>query len=125
LFGGNIEAMQTHGESPLRDHVDASWHERILHAQLRIENAIIMGSDTPPDWSTKPQGIYVSVQIDDANKAENIFQQLASGGHIQMALEKTFWAERFGMVQDKFGTPWMISGATAICSPSSPPTFNR
>ena len=28
---------------------------------------------------------------------------------MMMALEKTFWAERFGMVIDRFGVPWMIN----------------
>jgi PhnB protein len=31
-----------------------------------------------------------------------------------MPLDKTFWAEAFGMVVDKFGTHWMISGGQPI-----------
>jgi PhnB protein len=28
-----------------------------------------------------------------------------------MELQPTFWAERFGMLVDRFGTPWMINCA--------------
>lgn len=34
-----------------------------------------------------------------------------------MPIQRTFWAARFGMVIDRFGTPWMINGGE-----DSPPT---
>jgi PhnB protein len=27
-----------------------------------------------------------------------------------MPMQKTFWAETFGMLVDRFGTPWMVGG---------------
>jgi len=39
-----------------------------------------------------------------------VFNALSDGGKITMPIEKTFWAEAFGMLVDRFGTPWMISG---------------
>ncbi len=38
-----------------------------------------------------------------------LFTALAEGGSVQMPIEKTFFAERFGMVTDRFGVPWMIN----------------
>lgn len=34
---------------------------------------------------------------------------LAGGGTVVISLEKTFWAERFGMVVDRFAVPWLIN----------------
>jgi PhnB protein len=68
-----------------------------------------MGSDSPPEYFEQPKGMYVSLQIDDPAEAERIFHALAEGGAVRMPIEETFWATRFGMVVDRFGTPWMIN----------------
>jgi PhnB protein len=39
-----------------------------------------------------------------------VFPLLGDGGRITMPLQQTFWAQRFGAVTDRFGTPWMITG---------------
>ena len=80
-----------------------------MHTQLTLDDWAIMGSDCTPEHYDAPQGFSVSLQIPDPDKAEQIFQALAESGTIQMPLEKTFWAQRFGMVVDKFGIPWMIN----------------
>ena len=46
-----------------------------------------------------------------AAEAQRVFDALAEGGKVNMPLQKTFWAEAFGMLVDRFGTPWMINGA--------------
>jgi PhnB protein len=38
---------------------------------------------------------------------------LSEDGAVSMPLQKTFWAERFGMVVDQFGTPWMLNCGAA------------
>jgi PhnB protein len=55
------------------------------------------------------KGITVSLGIDDPAEAERIFGALAEGGTVQMPIQQTFWAARFGMLTDRFGTPWMIN----------------
>jgi PhnB protein len=51
----------------------------------------------------------MSIGLKDPAEAERIFKGLAEGGSIQMPLEKTFWAAKFGMLVDRFGIPWMIN----------------
>jgi PhnB protein len=68
-----------------------------------------MASDAPPAHSQKPQGFSVHVGVDSAAEAERIFSALEQGGKVNMPLQPTFWAERFGMLIDRFGTPWMIN----------------
>ena len=68
-----------------------------------------MGGDVAPDRYEAPKGFSLSLQIRSAGEAERIFPQLAEGGLVVVSLAKTFWAERFGMVIDRFGVPWLIN----------------
>lgn len=109
VLGGKLEAMTTHGESPIAGEVPSTWRDRVLHARLMVRGQVLMGSDAPPGHYQKPQGLYVSVQVDTPADAERVFHALAEKGTVTMPLEETFWASRFGMLVDRFGTPWMVN----------------
>ena len=113
-LGGKIEAIMTHGDSPIAKDVPATWQDRVLHARLRLGDAVLMASDSPPEYYQKPQGLYVSLQLETPAEAERIFRELSQGGSVTLPIDKTFWAERFGMLVDRFGIPWMVNceGAT-------------
>jgi PhnB protein len=68
-----------------------------------------MGSDASPQFASKPQGLCVSIQVDDPTEAERVFRDPGEGGVVQMPIGETFWARRFGMLIDKFGTPRMVN----------------
>jgi PhnB protein len=108
-LGGKIEAIMTHAGTPVEQHVPPEWRDKVLHARLKVGDFALMGSDAPPDRYAKPQGFSVSLQVEKPADAERIFQALAERGTVQMPLEKTFWAARFGMLVDRFGTPWMVN----------------
>ena len=72
-----------------------------------------MGSDAPPDRYEPMKGFSVTLGIDDPNDGERIFNALSENGTMQMPIQKTFWAARFGMLVDQFGTPWMINCESA------------
>jgi PhnB protein len=108
-LGGKVVAMQTHGESPMADKVPSGWRDRILHARLEVGEAALMGADAPPEHYQKPQGLYVSLSVAEPEDAERIFKALAENGTVQMAIQRTFWSLRFGMLVDRFGTPWMVN----------------
>lgn len=108
-LGGKIEAMMTHAGTPAEDHVPSEWRNKILHACLTVGDQALMGSDAPPDRYEKPQGFSVSLNVNAPAEAERIFHALAENGTVQMPLQQTFWAARFGMLVDRFGTPWMIN----------------
>ena len=55
------------------------------------------------------KGICVTLGIDDPNDAERIFDALSENGTMQLPIQKTLWAARFGMLVEQFGTPWMIN----------------
>ena len=67
------------------------------------------GGDARPQFASKPQGFSMSIQIDDPTEAERVFRDLGEGGVVQMSIGETFWGRRFGILVDKFGTPWMVN----------------
>jgi PhnB protein len=99
----------TFGGSPMEDRAPAEWRDKIMHARLTVGANVLMGSDAPPDRYEPMKGITVSIGVDDPAEAERIFHALAEGATVQMPIQQTFWAARFGMLTDRFGTPWMIN----------------
>jgi PhnB protein len=108
-LGGKIVAMMTYGESPMGEQTSLEQHDKIMHVQLNVGDIVLMGSDALPGYFEKPQGFNVHLQFDDVAAAERIFHALAENGTVKMSIQETFWAKRFGMLVDKFGTPWMIN----------------
>ena len=109
VLGGTIDRMQTHGDSPMKDHVPPNWQDKIMHATLNVDGKTLMGSDAPAEHYTPAQGIYVSVGVPTAAEGARIFKALAEGGKVSMPFSQTFWSPGFGMLVDRFGTPWMIN----------------
>jgi PhnB protein len=108
-LGGKITALMTFAGTPMADHSPPDWQHKIMHASLSVDDAVLMGSDAPPDRYEKPQGFSVSLVLKEVAKSEQMFHALAEGGTVRMPIQKTFWAARFGMLVDKFGIPWMIN----------------
>ncbi len=109
VLGGDIVAMIPHEGSPMAEHVPAEWRSKIMHARLVVGDKVLMGSDAPPDRREPMKGFSVTLGIDDPAEAERIFHALAEGGTVCMPIQQTFWAARFGMCTDRFGTPWMVN----------------
>ncbi|HET7717913.1 MAG TPA: VOC family protein [Bauldia sp.] len=108
-LGGKVVEMLTHAETPAKDHVPPEWHDKIIHARLVIGDQAIMASDAPPAHQKQAQGISVSLHVKTEEEAERVFNALAEGGTVSMPMEKTFWSARFGMLTDRYGTPWMVN----------------
>jgi len=108
-FGASSPSFFKYGGSPMETHVPADWLNKVMHASLVVGAATIMGADAPPGQFTQPAGFSVSIHMDSPQDAERIFNALSQGGKIQMPLQQTFWAARFGMLIDQFGIPWMFN----------------
>ncbi len=114
VLGGEIVAMMRHRGSPMEGQTPKEHLDKIMHARLIIGDKVLMGSDAPPDHFTKPQGFSVTLGLTDTKEAERIFRALKEKGSVQMELQETFWATRFGMLVDQFGIPWMINCEKAM-----------
>lgn len=108
-LGGKILVMLTHGSSPMAEQGPPEWRNKIMHARLTVGDAVLMGSDSPPDHFEEMKGFYVALNTEAPVDAERIFHALAENGKVRMPLQETFWAARFGMLVDQFGVPWMIN----------------
>jgi PhnB protein len=109
VLGGKIVAMFPYEGGPPSDDVPPDFGKKIMHARLIAGDVVLMGSDAPPKQHQPMKGFSVSLQVPEPTDAERIFAALSKGGTIKLPLEETFWARRFGMLVDQFGTPWMIN----------------
>lgn len=108
LLHGKIEAIMTYAGAPAERGVPAEWRDKIMHARLVMGEAVLMGSDAPPERFEKAGGFFVSLNVDDPADGARIFDGLSTDGEVRMPFQQTFWAFRFGMLVDRFGIPWMI-----------------
>jgi PhnB protein len=109
ILGGKIVMMQAHEGTPAAEQTPPEWRSKILHARMSLGDQLLMGSDAPPSRYEQPKGFSVTVSVEDPAEADRVFQALAENGTVRMPIQKTFWAIRFGMLVDRFGTPWMIN----------------
>ncbi len=109
VLGGKVLMMMPFEGSPMADEVPPAWRKKILHATIQVGDQIVMGADASPERYQKPQGFSVSIDLADPAEAERIFQALSANAQVQMPLQETFWAQRFGMLTDRYGTPWMVN----------------
>jgi PhnB protein len=107
-LGGKILFKMIYGESPMAKDMPKESLDKIMHARLEFSGNILMGSDTPCEYK-KPQGFHVTLGVDTPAEAERLFKALSEKGTVGMPIQETFWAQRFGMLVDQFGTPWMIN----------------
>jgi PhnB protein len=108
LLGGELD-ISTYGETPGSEEIPADQRDRVMHARLVVGDAVLMASDAPPGRYVPPGGNYVSVSLDAVDEARRIFDGLAPGADVQMPFEATFWSPGFGMLVDRWGTPWMVN----------------
>jgi len=108
-LGGKITFMMKWGDTPAAEQMPPEWKDKIMHATFALGDRQLAGVDSPPESYQKPQGFYVILEPGDAAEAERIFNGLAENGAVQMPLQETFWALRYGALVDRFGTPWEIN----------------
>ena len=108
-LGARMGPIFRYAGSPMADQVPADWQDKIMHGSVTVGGQELMGADVAPDAYEEPKGFSLSLQLKSTAEAERVFHDLAQDGRVVLPLEKTFWAERFGMVVDRFGIPWLIN----------------
>ena len=111
-LGGRLEALISGADSPMADHIPKEHAHRIMHARLALrDDGILYAGDAP----TQPpyegiKGVAITLNYDDVAQAEAAFAALVEGGRVTMPMQEAFWARRWGMLVDRFGTPWIVNG---------------
>ncbi len=103
-LGGTITMMTMHQQSP--PHFPEEWTNPVLHARMEIGGITVMGADIP--HAEPMRSAYLTLILDTPEEAAHIYTLLSTDGEIFMKMEKTFFANRFAMLRDKFGTSWML-----------------
>jgi PhnB protein len=103
-LGGKITMMMPHQQTPLN--FPNEWKQPILHAIIEIGGTIIRGADIP--GAEPMRSAYLTLKLKTPEETEELYNTLSEGGEIFMKMEKTFFANRFAMLRDKFGTSWML-----------------
>jgi len=105
-LGGTITLLSRHGDAPGPSNVPPDWARAVLHARLELGGSVLMGADIP---NAQPmRSAYLTLTVASEAEAERIYTALADGGRVLMPLQETFFATRFGQVQDQFGINWMV-----------------
>jgi PhnB protein len=107
-LGAQVEMMMRFKESPEQTMVPPDGGDKIMHASFRIGDSTVMASDGRCLGRPAFQGFGLSLTVRDEAEADRVFGALSDGGQVQMALAKTFFSPRFGMVADRFGVSWMV-----------------
>ncbi|MAN78651.1 VOC family protein [Pelagibacterium flavum] len=108
VLGGELE-MTAHKDTPSAEHVPAEMQNQIMHAALTWSDGRLFASDAPMAQANSFSGVYLSVHPETVEDADRMFAALKDGGTVEMELEETFWAKRFGMLYDRWGVKWMFN----------------
>ena len=105
-LGGRIAGITLHGEQPEPNNLPDGWAEKVLHARIEIGDTVLMGADIPESQAMR--SAYLTLTLDSAEDAERVYALLIDGGQVLMKMTDTFFASRFAMLRDRFGTSWML-----------------
>lgn len=109
-LGGEITGVYRNGDAPDPESRMPGGDDLVMNMAMKLGNAMVMASDAPADWYNKPQGFRISVSPTSIADFDRVFGELARDAmDIAMEPAETFWAERFAMVTDRYGTPWMLN----------------
>ena len=109
IFGGEIKNLMRFEGSPVESM--AQDKQKIMHSHFVAKGILFMASDSGEGGSEAANSgmVHFSLDFDNANEEEKVFNALAENGKISMPLQDTFWGAKFGMVTDKFGMNWMVN----------------
>jgi len=107
-LAGRITMVTVHERIP--PGFPEEWNSPILHAIIEIGGMLVRGADVP--GAEPMRSAYLTLRLDTPEKAEEIYQLLSHCGEVFMKMEKTFFANRFAMLRDQFGTSWMLLNET-------------
>jgi len=113
VLNGKLVMLLKNGESPMADQIPAEDADRIMHARLEFHGQVLMAGDAPRDAGYQGMsGFCVALGYPTEAEARRVFDALAEGGKVNMPFGRSFWAEGFGMLIDRFGTPWILNGGS-------------
>ncbi len=112
VLNGKLEVLMSGADSPMADQMPKEFAHRILHARLALpDGGVLYGGDAPANMPYDGiKGVSITLNYATTAEAEKVFAALSAGGQVTMPMQPAFWARAWGMLIDRFGTPWIING---------------
>lgn len=108
-LGGSVADVFRNGDAPDAESRMPGGDDLVMNMSLKLGRTTVMASDTPGGWYIKPQGFSVTLAPTSREEFDRLFAALAQDAqNVTMEPAETFWADRFAMFTDRFGTPWML-----------------
>lgn len=108
-LGAKPVMMLHYSEAPASNQCSKEMERKIMHGRIELGDGVIMASDAPAGYFEKQAGFSINISVDSPAEAERLFKALSEKAEIGMPMAETFWAQRFGMLTDQFGVPWMVN----------------
>jgi PhnB protein len=108
IFGGDLNVMTNADIPDGVEQMPGAEPDHVMHASLKVGDALLMGSDDPTGTAGPKVGAAVAYTASDEGDAKRVFDALADGGETTAPFGATFWSKGFGMCTDRFGVPWMV-----------------
>lgn len=108
VFEGEVLHVQTFGDANYPTPPDAD--HRIMHAQFRKGDFLLMASDSFTDDSVQT-GNHISLvlEFDSEDEIQKVYNHLGKKGKVLMELQDTFWGAKYAKVQDPYGVIWDLN----------------
>jgi PhnB protein len=112
-IGAETRALMRYRESPDPTHAPPGSAEKVMHAEFKVGETVVMCSDGMCSGQADFKGFGLALPVADAATAERVFGALSEGGEVRMPMGPTFFSPAFGMVADRFGVLWMVMAVPA------------
>jgi PhnB protein len=112
VLGGKLEILMSGADSPMAAQIPKEFADRILHARLALpDGGVLFAGDAPANAPYDGiKGVSITLNYDTTAQAQKVFDALSAGGTVTMPMQPAFWAKTWGMLVDRFGTPWIVNG---------------
>src|SRR5215468_11022177 len=109
-LGAKVDMIMHFKDAPpeVQSQMSPQSKDKIMHAAFHIGDTQVMASDGRCSGKASFSGISLTLNAASNAEADRLFNALAHGGQVNMPMSETFFANRFGMVADKFGVGWMV-----------------
>ena len=111
VFNSEVKNLMTFGEAPADPTmpIKDSEKDRIMYAEINIGGLDVMFMDNSDDWPiTVGNNIQPTITVESEDEVRRLIDALRVDGKVFMEPTKTFFADLYGMVEDRFGVIWQI-----------------
>ncbi|MET7028643.1 VOC family protein [Sediminicola luteus] len=107
LFNAEVNNRVTYEDKKID--VPSSYRQKLQHAELKGKGVHFMAYDASPDTPINHGNqIHMSVDVQDSNEAESLFNELSKGGQVHHNFREREWGH-YGRCTDRFGINWMVN----------------